>query len=384
MTVPFFRPDLGPAESEAVSEVLQSGWLTSGKHCRAFEEEFAEYVGADHALAVNSCTAALHLALIAHDIGPGDEVLVPTMTFAATSEVCIAVGATPVLVDVNPLTMGIDIADARSRVTARTRAIMVMHYGGGPADLKGAVELAKEFGGVVIEDAAHALPTTIDGQRVGSFPTTACFSFYVNKNITTGEGGMMTSPDADLIAKARSLSLHGLSRDAWNRFRAGARWEYDIAMAGWKYNQTDIAAAIGRVQLERCDEFADARRTRVQRYVDAFASNPSVDVMDQGPLTETAAHLFVIRLALDTLTIDRNAFIEALNVAGVGTSVHYKPLHMHTLYRDHYGYAPSDLPVAQDLFSRIISLPLFPSMTEDEQSFVVDAVESIAKEHCAV
>jgi len=381
MTVPFFRPSLGPDETAAVAGVLESGWLTSGQHCKAFEAEFAEYVGADHALAVNSCTAALHLALIGHNIGSGDEVLVPTMTFAATAEVCIAVGATPVLVDIDPATMTIDLDDARRRVTSRTKAIMVMHYGGGPADLVGATKLADEFGGVVIEDAAHALPTSIDGRRVGSFASTACFSFYVNKNITTGEGGMLTSPDSDLIDRARSLSLHGLSRDAWNRYKSGARWEYDIAMAGWKYNQTDIAAAIGRIQLTRCDALATARRAKYQRYVDAFSANPGVTSMSQGALANTAAHLFVIRLEWETLSIDRNTFIEELNAAGIGTSVHYKPLHMHSLYTNDYGYAPADLPVAQDLFSRIISLPLFPDMTDDEQTQVITAVESIVDRH---
>ncbi len=382
--IPFFKPTLGEAEVEAAVEVLRSGWLTTGKNCAEFETEFAEYVGAKYAVTLNSATAALHLALAARGIGEGDEVIVPTMTFASTAEVVQYMGATPILVDVLPESMLIDPAAVERALTDKTKAIMPVHYAGYPADMDAINELAADVGAYVIDDAAHSLPTLYKGRKVGALADSTCFSFYANKTITTaGEGGMLTTNDEELAGRVRRLSLHGLSRDAWRRFDTSAPWDYRILDAGFKYNLTDLAAAVGRVQLKRSDDLAAQRVDLAMQYSkllnDVARIRPLHDATDASVVEsgmQHAWHLYVAVLEGPADQVDRNGLVQHLAAASIGTSVHYRPLHMHPLYTDKWGYKPSDMPVAEDMFSRIISLPLFPGMTSSDVTRVVESVAS--------
>lgn len=376
--IPFFKALIGEEEIENVVETIRSGWLTSGPKVKQFETEFANMVNSKHAIAVNSATAALHLALEAHQIGPGDEVLVPTLTFAATAEVVIHLGATPVLVDTNPDDLNICIDDLEAKITEKTRAVMPVHYAGQPCNMDRICEVAKRHNLAVIEDAAHAFPAAWRGNAIGSIGDVTCFSFYANKTITTGEGGMITTDNDQLAARMKQMSLHGLSRDAWNRFSEKGSWRYEIEAAGYKYNMPDTSAAIGLGQLAKAQELRDRRNWAAEKYIAAFETSEFVDTLKVDDDSSHAWHLMVIKLKTDKLAIDRSDFIVALNQAGVGTSVHYTPLHLHRLYRDEFGYQPSDLPVASAVFETIISLPLFPTITHEEIDYVVETVNQIA------
>lgn len=376
MPVPYHRPSLGDAESNAVKAVLDSGWLTTGAQSKALEASIASMVGAEYVVAMNSATAALHLALAAFDISPGDEVIIPTHTFAATGEVVFYMGATPVLVDVDPDTLCIDPAAVERAVTSKTKVIIPVHYAGQAADMDSILDIAD--GRIkILEDAAHALPTRYKGKMVGSIGDATAFSFYANKTVTTGEGGVLTTNDSAVADRARRLSLHGLDRDAWNRFKTGASWEYDIVDAGFKYNLTDIAASIGCVQLEKAETMRSQRQRVAARYDAAFAERDDVDPVVISEPDDCAYHLYVIRLNLDALSIDRNTFIDEMSAKEIGTSVHYKPLHMHTLYKERLNSSPADFPVSTAQFDRIVSLPLFPDMTDGQVDEVIQTVCSI-------
>ena len=379
--IPFFRALIGDEEIASVVQTLKSGWLTTGPKVKQFEKEFAAMVGAKHAVAVNSATAALHLALEALGVGPGDEVLVPTFTFAATAEVVIHVGARPVFVDCDPTTLNMCVKDMKQKRTDKTRAIMPVHFAGQPCEMDTINAFASEFGIPVVEDAAHAFPASYKNQPIGSIGAVTCFSFYANKTITTGEGGMATTDDEELAIRMRQMSLHGLSRNAWNRFSDKGSWYYEIEAAGFKYNMADIAAAIGIGQLNRAEEFLVGRRRGAEQYRKAFADSPWVSMLDVGEELEHSWHLAIIKLNLDKISISRNEFIPKLNELGVGTSVHYTPLHLHPFYQREYGYKPSDYPEATAVYDQIISLPLFADITVEEVDYVVKAVERIAQEH---
>ncbi len=379
--IPFFRPTIGEAEINSVVETLRSGWLTTGPKTKRFEQEFAKSVGAEFAIAVNSCTAALHLALEAVGVGRDDEVIVPTLTFASTGEVVMHLGAKPVLVDVCADTLCIDPDQIERLITPKTKAIMPVHYGGHPADMDEIHAIARKHGIHVIEDAAHAIPTEYGGRRVGTISDLTCFSFYANKTMTTGEGGMVTTNDQQLADRVRLMSLHGISKDAWKRFSAEGSWYYEILAPGYKYNMTDINAALGLNQLERSGEFHQRRSAIVQAYDAGLADVEEIKLPAVRPDVVHAWHLYVIQVDIERLIINRNDFIKALNGAGIGTSVHYLPLHMHPLYRDRFGYQPSDLPVAQSAFDRIISLPVYPTMTDSEVDYVINTVRSIVEEN---
>ncbi len=360
--IPFHRPSIGDREIAAAVEVLESGWLTTGSKAHALEAAIAKRIGVTHALAVNSATAALHLALDAWGIGPGDEVVIPTTTFTSCGEVCAYLGARVVLADVGEDAL-LGPAQLEAVVTDATRVVMPVHFAGQAVDVAALRGIAPNVR--FLEDAAHALPADVRGVPTGRLGDAAAFSFYATKTMTTGgEGGMLVTDDDAVAERARLMRLHGISADAWNRYGAGGTWAYEVVEAGYKYNLTDLAAAIGLVQLERLDELADARAAIAARYDGAFAESALLDPPPRRDGDRHAWHLYVLRLNLDALTIDRAKVIERLSEAGIGAAVHFIPLHLHPHYQQRYGYTPGDFPVAEDIFERSISLPIWPGMTE--------------------
>jgi len=377
--IPFHAPEIGDAEIESVVETLRSGWLTSGTKVKRFEDDFAEYVGSKHAVAVNSGTAALHLALDAIGIRQDDEVIVPTMTFTATAEVVLYFKAKPVLVDCQEDTLNLDPKQIEAAITSKTKAIIPVHFGGQPCDMTPILEIAKTHKLYVVEDAAHALPASYEGKKIGTIGDITCFSFYATKTITTGEGGMATTENSEWAERMRMMSLHGISHDAWKRYTKEGSWYYEILNPGFKYNLTDIAAAIGIEQLKKCDEFRKAREKIAKIYDTSFADLEEIHTPVRRSDTEHAWHLYVIQPNLDHLQITRNQFIDALREEGIGTSVHFIPLHLHPYYRDNFGYQPSDFPNASSAFERIVSLPIYPKMTEADVESVIGAVRKVVK-----
>ncbi|MBN1964255.1 MAG: DegT/DnrJ/EryC1/StrS family aminotransferase [Anaerolineae bacterium] len=371
-------PDITEMEIAEVVDTLCSGWITTGPKTKRFEDQFAAYVGSEAALAVSSCTAALHLALVALGIGPGDEVITTPMTFASTVHVIVQVGATPILVDVDPQTLNLDPQWVADAITPRTKAILPVHYGGHPVDMAAIMQLAHEHGLAVIEDAAHALPAAFDGRIIGSAPNLTAFSFYATKTLTTAEGGMLTG-SAELVEKARAFSLHGMSRDAWKRYGQHGAWYYEVVCCGYKYNMTDIQAALGLVQLSRLDAMYDARRRAVALYDEAFTSWEELVRPVELPGVQHAWHLYVLRLNQERLRINRDQFIQELTARHIGTSVHFIPVHLHPYYRATYGWQPEDFPVALREYQRMISLPLHSSHPEANYRRVIAAVQDVVK-----
>ncbi len=400
--VPFFRPHLGDAEIDEVVSTLRSGWLTTGPKVEAFEREFANVVKANHAVAVNSCTAALHLAVDAIGLREGDAVLIPTMTFAATAEIILYKKAVPVLVDCDPVTGNLDLSDAERKVSELKRrclpylrgrdlkvaGMVPVHVGGYMMNLDELRVFAKTHNLWIIEDAAHAFPAAWRSNSRDRWhfcgddtALVSCFSFYANKTITTGEGGMAVTNNKELADKIRLMSLHGLSHDAWGRFSGSGSWDYQILQPGYKYNMTDIAAAIGCHQLTRAEEMRKQREAVAEFYLSSLGkvNEISLPINDENRINSW--HLFPIRLNLRSLEIDRNEFMEKLKNKGVGCSVHWRPLHMHPLYRERLGWNESHFPAATQLWKEIISLPIFSSMTFEEMVHVVDSVKEICFSH---
>ena len=380
--VPFHRCDVTEDEIAAVGDVLRSGWLTTGSIASAFEREFCDYVGCRHALAVNSCTAALHIALVAHGVGLGDEVITTPLTFCSTVSVIQHVGATPVLADVCPHTGNIAPEAIERRLTPATKAVIPVHYAGLPCDMEAIAALCRAHGVILIEDAAHAVGARIGSAHVGSTHTGA-FSFYATKNLSTGEGGMLTSDDADFIAHCRMLSLHGMSRNAWKRYASTTSWFYAVEHAGFKYNMPDLMAALGRQQLARLDERNEKRRMIAGRYIDAFAACEQLEPFqfDIPSHMTHARHLFPITLRLESLAIDRDPFIEQLHGAGIGVSVHFIPIHLHPHFAKTYDWRQGDFPNAERLFERLISLPMFPSLRHEEVDRVIASVIGLVEKY---
>lgn len=417
--LPFSLPLIEENDIEAVVEVLKSNWITTGPKVKQFEYEFSKYIGCKHAVAINSCTAALHLALDAIGIKEGDEIITSPMTFAATAEVIRYFKAKPVFVDIDPITMNISaekieeylssclssrtlhLSPHTSNPTPNTlhltpcsslpKAIIPVHYAGYPCEMDSIQEIAEKYGLKVIEDAAHALPAFYKGKIIGMIGDITCFSFYATKNITTGEGGMITTDNNEWAEKMRIMSLHGISKDAWKRYTVEGNWYYEIIALGYKYNLTDIAAALGLAQLRKADKLWQRRTEIAMMYNDAFKDLPEIDTpnsllpapysLQSTPHSEIrhSWHLYVIKLNLEYLTIERNQFIDELKDRGIGTSVHFIPLHMHPYYRDTYGYKPEDFPVAYETYKRIISLPIYPKMTDGDVEWVIEAVVSVIK-----
>jgi perosamine synthetase len=404
MNVPFFRPSIGEAEIAEVVNCLRSGWLTTGPTTKRFEAAFAEAVGARHAVAMNSCTAALHLAVEALGLSQGQAVLVPTMTFAATAEIVRYQGAVPVLVDCDPQTFNMDLADAERKIALLAEGelpaaggeplklvgIIPVHVSGLMMDLDAVHELARRHGLWVVEDAAHAFPSawrpsaTAAWQRCGEgTAAVSCFSFYANKTITTGEGGMAVTDDEQLASRMRMMSLHGLSHDAWGRYSGGVSWDYRIVEAGYKYNMTDVAAAVGVHQLERAEAMRQEREAIASSYLEELGDIGAIELPVVLENRLHAWHLFPLRLRLEKLTIDRNSFITQLRAAGVGCSVHWRPLHLHPYYSERFGWTPAQFPVASPLWERLVSLPLFPGIRGEERAHVVRVVRDICRQNRA-
>ena len=374
-----FSPPL--IEEEEINEVidtLESDWITTGPKTKKFEEEFKNYFNAPSALALNSCTAALHTSLVALEIGPGDEVITTPMTFCASVNVIEHVGACPVLVDVEPDTLNIDPKKIESAITSKTKAILPVHYSGHPVELDYIYDIAKKYNLFIIEDAAHAVSAKYKGRFIGSTNNPVCFSFYATKNLTTAEGGMLTS-NPEFIEKARIISLHGMSRDAWKRYSKEGSWYYEVISPGFKYNMTDIQASIGLWQLKKLRRFQKRRREIVKMYNEAFSKEEALEIPIERPYVEHSWHLYVLRLNPHALKIDRNQFIEELRRRNIGTSVHFIPIHIHPYYREKYGYKPDDFPIAYSNYQRIISLPLYPRMTDQDVYDVIEAVLDIVK-----
>jgi len=379
--VSFYRPDIGEDEIQAVVETLRSGWLTVGPQTQQFEQAFAAAVGAPHAIAVNSCTAALHLALDALDLQPGDEVITSAITFTATGASIVHAGGRPVLADVCADTLNLDPADVARRVTPRTRAIVPVHFAGHPAAMDEILAIARTHGLHVLEDAAHALPATYRGRTVGGIGDTTAFSFYATKNLTTGEGGMLTTADGALADRVRMRRLHGMSKDAWRRYSAAGSWRYDVAYPGFKYNMTDVAAAMGLVQLRRLPALHRRRHAIAARYAAALADVPELTLPATRPEVDSAWHLYVVRVQPERLRINRDEIIELLKAAGVGTGVHFIPLYEFAYYRDTYGFQPADYPVAASAGPCLMSLPFYTVMTDDDVEHVAATLRRVLAAH---
>jgi dTDP-4-amino-4,6-dideoxygalactose transaminase len=379
--LPFARPDIDDDDIREVTDTLRSGWVTTGPKTKQFEKEFAEVVGAKHAIAVNSCTAALHLALEAGGVRAGDEVITTPYTFAASAEVIRYLDARPVFVDVEGSTLNIRADLVEAAVTKRTKAIMPVHIGGAAVDLDPIVDVARRHGLYVVEDAAHSFPTRYKGRTIGSIGDVTCFSFYATKTITTGEGGMITTNDDTLAERCRIMSLHGISKDAWKRYTAEGSWYYEILAPGFKYNMTDIAAALGLAQLRKANQMFRRREHIADRYNEAFASVPELRAPTCPPYSTHAWHLYMLRLHLGRLSIDRAAFVERLRERNIGVSVHFIPLHVHPYYRELYRYVPEDFPVAHLEYMKEISLPIYSRMSDEDVDSVIAAVTDVVAAH---
>lgn len=380
--VPFARPDITEAEIEAVVETMRNGWLTTGPNAASFEKEFADFItggaGGVHAVAVNSATAGLHLSYEALGLGPGDEVLVPTWTFTSTAEAARYLGADPVFVDVDPQTLCMDLEDAARRVTERTKVVAPVHFSGLSVPNQALTDFAREHGLKVVEDAAHALPTRNEGKLVGTHGHDATvYSFYATKTMATGEGGMVLTPHEELARRMRTMRLHGINRDVFDRYTSRKpSWHYDIVAPGYKDNLPDTAAAMGRVQLRRLPEMTATRAAIAARYDQAFADLPLQLPAHPAADSSHAWHLYVVRLTEDC-PLDRDAFIARMSEERVGTSVHFIPLHLQPYWRDTYQLSAEEYPVATAEFQRVVSLPIFSSMTTAQVDRVIDAVRTI-------
>ena len=402
--LPFASPDITDAEINAVVDVLKSGWITTGAKTKAFESEFASFVGAEYGLALNSCTAAMHLALEAIGLQQGDEVITSPYTFAATAEVIRYFGATPIFVDIQAYDFNIAVDQIETAISEKTKAIIPVHVAGLPADLETIYALAEKHKLAVIEDAAHAFPSISQGKMIGSFGRgrnvrwAVCFSFYATKTITTGEGGMLVTDDLELIDRCRVMALHGISKDAWKRYTSEGSWYYEIVAPGFKYNMPDIMAALGLAQLKRVDEMKRRRHQIALAYNLGFSEIPQLEtpicaqtgLCDKCDCQKASAeesvcphswHLYMLRLNLDQLQINRAAFVQDLKDRLIGVSVHFIPLHVHPYYRELYGYDQADYPIAYNEYLREISLPIYSKMSDHDVYDVINAVQTIVEEH---
>jgi dTDP-4-amino-4,6-dideoxygalactose transaminase len=373
----FGRPAIGEPEIDEVVATLRSGWLGTGPRVARFEQAFRDYVGAEHAVAVGSCTAALHLAMLAAGLGPGDEVIVPGLTFVATANAVLHAGATPVLADVDPRTMNLDPDSTARAITPRTRAIVPVHFAGRPCAMDELGALAERHGLILIEDCAHAIETTWRGRHAGTFGAFGCFSFYPTKNLTTGEGGMVLTPSAEAAAKIKTLALHGLSKDAWKRFSDEGYKHYFVTELGFKANLTDLAAAIGLHQLARIETNAARRLAIWNRYLAELADLPLELPAPFEPESRHALHLFTILIDEPRAGLGRDQLLDGLTGHGIGVGVHYQALPEHPYYRERLGWRPEDCPAATAIGRRTVSLPLSPALGDDDVGDVIAALRAL-------
>jgi len=370
----FGAPLIGEEEIAEVVDTLRSGWLSTGPKTKRFEKDFCEYTGAPNALATNSCTAAMHLSLMVEGIGPGDEVIVPAMTFAATANVVEHTGATPVFADVAPGSFNIDPEEVERKITSRTRAIVPVHFAGLPAPMDELQNICREHHLLLIEDAAHAVGSEYRGRMIGTIGDYTCFSFYVTKNIATAEGGMVTSRDRKAIDRMRVMSLHGMDLGACQRYSREGKKHYDIVFPGYKYNMTDVAASLGIHQLRKLDDFVETRGRLAEIYSDAFSDFEALSLPPDDKRDRNSWHLYPLMIKPSMLTIDRDEFIEALNRANIGVGVHFRALHLMEYYRKKYGYREGDCPEAEFISDRILSLPLSPRLSAEEIYYIIDVI----------
>lgn len=376
--LPFCLPDISQQELDEIADAIRSGWWAKGPRTIAFEKAFAEYVGAKYAVAMNSCTAALHVALLAGGVGPGDEVITTPYTFCASANTILHVGATPVFVDVDPDSACIDVDALEAAITPKTKAIVPIHFAGMACDLDRIYALAEKHGLFVSEDAAHAVETRYNGQLIGHcVQGAASFSFYATKNLATGEGGMLVTEDEAIAQRARVLCSHGMSANAWNRYGKGGSWRYDVEEPGFKYNMFDIQAALGLVQLQRMPAMQAHRMQIVARYDQAFSRMPELVLQSNPAYSGHSKHLYVARLRPDALTIDRDRFITELAERNIGTSVHFIPVHLMRAYRQRFGYTEGDFPHTEAFFAQEVSLPLYSGLSLVDAQYVIDAVQDI-------
>lgn len=376
----FHRPSFGKEEEDEVIATLRSGWITTGERTKQFERDFKQYIGARHAVGVNSCTAGLHLALLCAGVGPGDEVITSPITFAATANVIVHVGAKPVFVDVEPDTLNIDAAKIEAKITKKTKAVIPVHFIGQPCDMDVISGLANEHNLVCIEDAAHAVETVYKNRKVGAISPFTAFSFYATKNITTGEGGMVTTNTDEAEEKLRILSLHGISKDAWKRYSESGYKHWEIIYPGFKYNMFDIQAALGIHQLKKIDRFWVRRKQIVEMYNTAFADMPGIEPVFQKVKHDgdkNAYHLYVIRVNTDQIRVTRDDVLNLIQERGIGVGVHFRAVHLSPYYSNTYGFKPGMFPVAEYNSERVISLPLYPSLSDDDVAHVIGTVKDI-------
>lgn len=378
--IPFYVPDITEMEIQKVVSALESNWLAKGPKTIEFEKEFSNYTGAKYSVGLNSCTAALHLSLKAAGIKEGDEVITTSMTFAASANTIKHVGAKPVFVDIDINTGLIDVDKIEEKITSKTKAIVPVHYGGQAVDLDRIYDLADKYDLFVSEDAAHATHTEYKGRRIGAKSKGAVsFSFYATKNLATGEGGMLTTEDEELANRARVLSTHGMSRNAWNRYEKGGSWKYDIEEPGYKYNMFDIQASLGLAQLCRIEEMQSKRVEIAKRYTDELRQNECIILPETSEwTTKHAWHLYMIRLDKEKLKISRDEFIEKLNSFGIGSSVHFIPVHTMSAYNDYKGIY---LPNTMSWYEGLISIPLYPTLEQENQNYIIDVINKITKEY---
>lgn len=378
--LPFNRYSYDEHEKNAVMQVLESDWITTGPRTKEFEKMFADYIGCKHAIALNSCTAGLHISLIAYNIGKGDEVIVPDITFTATANVVIHAGATPVIVDIDSDTLNISIEDIKRKITNKTKAIIPVHMAGQPCDMDKIHEIAKEYNLKVIEDAAHATEAWYKNKKIGNISDVTAFSFYATKNLSTAEGGMLTTNDDQLAEKLRVLSLHGLSKDAWKRYSNEGYKHYDVIYPGFKYNMTDIQSALGIEQLKKISEFGKIRNYHKDLYDSMLGDIPQIELIKEIDDIVHARHLYIVKLKTEKLKVTRDQFMNMMIAENIGVSVHFIAIHKHSYYKNTFDLKDTDFPEANKATESIISLPFYPRLTDDDISYVCNKIKELIEQ----
>jgi perosamine synthetase len=377
----FHKPFISEEEINEIVDTVRSGWLSMGPKTIKFEDAFNSYIGCKKSLAVSSWTAAGHLALEAYELKPGDEVIVPTMTFPATAEIVCYFGAKPVIVDVEESTLNISLSEIEKALTSKTRAIIPVHYGGQPCDMDEILDFAKKHNLKVIEDAAHSLPATYKGKKIGTISDVTCFSFYATKTLSTGEGGMICTNDETLAERCKIMRLHGINRDAWKRYTESGSWYYEVVAPGYKYNFTDLQASLGLPQLKKVDMMWHSRQSIAARYIQALKDNKYIRLHGIKNDRESSWHLFPIRLNLETLTINRAQLIDEMRKNNIGVGVHFMPVHQHIYYKETFNLDDKNYPVSSSVFPRLISLPIYPGMSDEHVNRVIDILTNLLRKY---